>query len=231
MSVSDKSSSCNQTLINIFFLGHEEFPSGNATNTSTLSASIANLLRRTRTVCLMHLWSQACWCFWWTLSAICLALYRDTPIPTVAIIMAMGLMRLLCGCICTSPETCLCTRRTEMMSFDEIKVIDWIESYSFYHFDVIMAAFEAAQETRCVAQRWNNIVAVLKVFAVFLIFHNVSLSAACYATWAVEYSLYGADYIRWPPNINCISSAWIINVLVVSPPSIEIIYIKNILMS
>ncbi|TNN43241.1 hypothetical protein EYF80_046567 [Liparis tanakae] len=46
-----------------------------------------------------------------TLCAIRRALYRDTPIPTAAIIMAMGSMRLLCGCTRTSPETCLCTHR------------------------------------------------------------------------------------------------------------------------
>ena len=51
---------------------------------------------------------QACGCFRGTLSAICLVLYRDSPIPTAAIVMATGLTTLLCGCICTSPETCRC---------------------------------------------------------------------------------------------------------------------------
>ncbi len=102
----------------------QDFPSSNTTNTLTPStSSITNLLRRTQTnspshkpptelprwaaVSICH-WSQAFGCFRWTRSAICLALYRDTPIPTVAIVMAMGSMRLLCGCIRTSPETCLC---------------------------------------------------------------------------------------------------------------------------
>lgn len=52
--------------------------------------------------------TQAFRCFRYSSSVICLALYKDTLIPTVAIVMAMGSMPLLCDCICTSPETCLC---------------------------------------------------------------------------------------------------------------------------
>lgn len=54
--------------------------------------------------------SQAFGRFSWTLSDIRLALYRDTPIPTAAIVMAIGSMRLLCGWIWTSPDICLCGR-------------------------------------------------------------------------------------------------------------------------
>lgn len=51
--------------------------------------------------------SQAFRCFRYS-SVICLALYKDMPVPNVAIVMAMGSVPLLWGCICTSPETCLC---------------------------------------------------------------------------------------------------------------------------
>lgn len=40
-------------------------------------------------------------------------LYRHTPVPTVAIASAMGLMRLLCCCIRTSPEICLCPEHNQ----------------------------------------------------------------------------------------------------------------------
>lgn len=123
-----KASCWDSTETHAFLLGHLDFPSSNTTNTLTLPASsITNPLRRTQTNNLSSQtahaaaptvgqpaaecrppWSQAFGCFMRTLSAICLALYRDTPIPTVAIVMAMGSMRLLCGCIRTSPETCLC---------------------------------------------------------------------------------------------------------------------------
>lgn len=52
--------------------------------------------------------TQAFRCFRHSSSVICLTLYKDMPIPTVAIVMAMGLRPLLCDCICTSPETCFC---------------------------------------------------------------------------------------------------------------------------
>lgn len=51
--------------------------------------------------------TQAFRCFRYSFSDICLVLYKDMPIPTVAIVMAMESTLLLCGCICTSPETCL----------------------------------------------------------------------------------------------------------------------------
>lgn len=47
-----------------------------------------------------------------TRSDILLVLYRDTPVPTVAMVRAMGLMRLLC-CIRTSPEICLCRKDSQ----------------------------------------------------------------------------------------------------------------------
>lgn len=52
--------------------------------------------------------TQAFRCFRYSSSVICLALYKDMLIPTVAIVMAMGLRPLLRDCIRTSPETCLC---------------------------------------------------------------------------------------------------------------------------
>lgn len=48
-----------------------------------------------------------------TRSDILLVLYRDTPVPTVAMVRAMGLMRLLCCCIRTSPEICLCRKDSQ----------------------------------------------------------------------------------------------------------------------
>lgn len=172
VSVFDKSSSCDKHWLTFSSWDMKNFLQ--TTQTHQLSASIANLLRRTRAVCVMNRWSQACWCFSWTLSAIRLALYKDTPIPTVAIIMAMGLMRLLCGCICTSPETCLCMRwRRLMRSKSELE----LKVTLFIILMWLWQLFEAPR--RHFVQHNAGTTRFLWCFLSF--FH-----AACYATWAVS---------------------------------------------
>lgn len=97
----------------IFLLRHLYFSSCNNTNTSrSWSSSFTNLLWRSQTFPWSHAaptqllrrpqWSVV------HFIVICLQLYRDTPNPTVAIVMAMGSMRLLCGGTWTSPDICLC---------------------------------------------------------------------------------------------------------------------------
>lgn len=56
----------------------------------------------------------SCGCCECSRSDIRRVLYRDTPVPTVAIATAMGLMRLLCCCMRTSPEICLCQSKVRV---------------------------------------------------------------------------------------------------------------------
>lgn len=191
VSVSDKSSSCDQTLtFNIFLLGHEDFPSTSQTH---------------------------------------LSLHRE-PSPTYTNSLSdliSGMLGLQVDPLCHLPgavqrhshphgghhhgdgvdETALRLhlhltwdlplhemRRDDAAWWDQSLRLNF-QSSSFYHFWCDDGSFKAPQGTHCTVQRWNNIFAYREVFAVFLIFH-----AASYATWTVEYSLYGADYIRWPPH-------------------------------
>lgn len=79
----------------------------NEPSQSPPSQTFCNIHTQPETSPTEHFSTQGVRCFRYS-SVICLALYKDMPIPTMAIVMAMGSTPLLCGRICTSPETCLC---------------------------------------------------------------------------------------------------------------------------
>ena len=131
----DKSSCWDFTMTHIIVLGHLDFPSTTPQThehspppPSQTSSDVHKQVNKQATSprscsgLTTPRWPQALRCFRRTRSAICLALYRDTPIPTVAIVMAMGSTRLLWGCMRTSPETCLCTqdRRTDAVRHNSL---------------------------------------------------------------------------------------------------------------